>query len=181
MGLDDWVKRLVRSNAMTYGKGEFELLGLKGVILPVKTQVYMLENIARESSTDQAMEVMHETGKDHGKLCVEEVARANKVSLREFVDSVIDTANLMGMGEINVENFDKVENVLEVSIAESPMVEAFENSELFYDIDRSIHEFWRGAFEAMAEELFDTKIVSVEESCEFLDDEKCLIKCEAKR
>ncbi|MFB6245061.1 MAG: hypothetical protein ABEJ03_01810 [Candidatus Nanohaloarchaea archaeon] len=173
MGLDEMIEKYVRSNALNYGRGRFDLLGLDGVVVPAKTWVSVFE---RFEAADP-LEVMFDVGREHGRLGVEEVGRSNGVSRSEFVDKVMETANLMGMGVVEVEFFDPGKEVLVVSIASSPLNSHFTGSDVFSSIDSPVHQFWRGVYHSVAEEMFDSAVESEEVSCEFLGDEECVIKC----
>lgn len=176
MGLDSWIEKYVRSNALNYEKGRFNLLGLDGFVVPAVTWTSIFERFHRMEGCD-ALEVMFEVGKEHGKVGVEEVGRSNSISRQEFVEKVMETANVMGMGVIEVEVFDPEAERIKVTINGSPLNDAFENSEVFSDLERPIHQFWRGVFHTVSEEIFESEVRSEETECEFLGSKECVIKC----
>lgn len=176
MGLDSWIEKYVRSNALNYEKGHFNLLGLDGVVIPAATWTAIFEQFHSIDNCD-AFEAMFEIGVEHGKLGVEEVGRSNQISRLGFVDKVMEAASVMGMGVIEVEIFDPEDERVVITINESPLNDAFESSEAFSDLERPIHQFWRGVFHKISEELFESEVRSEEMECEFLGSKECVIKC----
>lgn len=178
MTLGGLIEDLIRSNRLKYTEGHLEILDIPGIVLPAPTYVILLEEIA--SSTDvEVLDLLFEAGLKHGKIAVNDVGRKNKTSPRQFVEQVINTANVMGMGKIEVERYDHDKGILVTSIDNSPINTFIEKSSVL-DYDRPIHHFWRGAIHSMSEEIFDSEIESEEKQCEYLGDDKCLIRCEAK-
>lgn len=179
MGLDSWIERYVRANALNYERGSFDLLGLDGLVMPVRTWVSIFERFHEIEGFD-AVEVMFDVGKEHGKLGIDEVGRSNDMSRQEFVEKVMDTANVMGMGLVEVEVFDSRSEKIRVTIEGSPLNKQFKNSETLSNIERPIHGFWRGVFHTVSGEIFGSEMTSEEVKCEFQGAEKCVIVCKAK-
>lgn len=178
MSLGNLIKEMVRSNTLNYQEGYLEILGIRGVVLPAPTYVNLLEETERRTE-DNVLDILFETGLKHGKIAVNDVGRKNETSPRQFVDQVIQTANVMGIGRVEVERYDHEKGILVTSIDGSPINDLFEKSSVLC-YDRPIHHFWRGAIHAMSEEVFDAEIESEEKQCEYLGHDKCLIRCEAK-
>lgn len=175
MGWDSWIGKYVGSNALNYEKGSFELLGVRGIVVPVNTWGLVFERLYSIEG-DEAFESMFDIGKDHGRRAIEKRARPKDLTRRQFVDKYMETANFMGMGLIEVDFYGEEEK-LSVTIKDSPMNQRFMESELLNDVDRPIHSFLKGVFHAVAEELFECEIESEEVQCEFLGAEECVIKC----
>ena len=178
--LDDFVEKLVRTDALEYREGSFKLLGLDGFVLPSPTYTAMLEKIYQRLGEDAVLEILFETGVEHGEIAVEEVGRKNQASQKEFLHSVTRTGNLMGMGVIQIEVSDFKEGYLKMSIKGSPLGKAFNRSEQLASIDRPIHEFWRGVFHTISKHLFDSEIESEELECGYMGADKCIFTFETK-
>lgn len=180
MGLGNQIKNLVRSNAIRYERGLLEILGIRGVVYPAPTQTFLLEEIYESEDLD-LLDVMENVGYRHGQIAVKDVGRKNKVTKNQFAEQVITTANVMGLGKLEVETYNFENSSLTVSITDSPYTKTFSNSEILSEIDKPIHSFWVGALKAMAEAMFETDVEARETNCEYLGDKKCLIICEGDK
>lgn len=176
MSLGKLIKDMIRSNTLSYHEGRLEILGLRGVVLPARTYVKILEE-TEEKTEEDVLDILFEIGLEHGKIAVNDVGRENNTSPRQFIEQVIRTANVMGIGKIEVEYYDLEEKVLITSIKGSPTNSFFKESDTL-DYDQPIHQLWRGAIHAMSEGIFRSEIDSQEEKCEYLGDDKCVIRCE---
>lgn len=174
MGMSNFVKKMMFAHQLEFEEGKFEMLGIRGTILPVFTLTRIIESLFEEKGED-AFDLLFQVGKEHGELGVEKMGREHKVSKREFFQKLTKSANVMGLGTVEMERFEMDEKKIVLVITGSPLVEEFKNSEVLSDIDRPVNDFLRGVIHAMAEEVFESEAVSEEKKCEFLGDERCEI------
>jgi predicted hydrocarbon binding protein len=160
------------SRQLNFEKGEFEMLGIRGAVIPVRTFTHIIESVY-EKQGDEVFDILFETGREHGKLGVEKLGKKHSVSKREFLEEIIDSGNVMGLGKAKIKSFNPQEGLLRVNLKNSPFEEEFRQSEVLKDIDRSIDEFQRGVFHSMAEAIFDGEVKSREDKCSFKQDERC--------
>jgi V4R domain. len=160
------------SRQLDFKKGEFEMLGIRGAVIPVRTFTNMIESVYNEQG-DEAFSILFETGKEHGRLGVEKLGKKHSVSKRKFLGEVIESGNVMGLGEAEIKSFNPQEGILRVTLKNSPFKEEFRQSDELEDVDRGIDEFQRGVFHSMAEAVFDGGIESREYKCSFQGDRHC--------
>ena len=172
MSVSNFIKKMMFSRQLNFEKGKFEMLGIRGVILPARTLTKFVEEMYKEEG-DEAFEILFEAGKEHGRLGVEKLGKKNKVGKREFISEVIESGNVMGLGEAKVDVFNPGKGVLKIRLKNSPLEDEFKNSETLKDLDRSIDDFQRGVFHAMAESVFEEEIKSKETKCSYLGDRFC--------
>lgn len=136
--LGDYIAELNASNALNYESGRFELLGVRGAVLPLKT----LERVASENSGLE--EAARSAGRFQGEMSIERVGREHEMGLQEYLSTVVKTGNVLGMGRINLEEFSAEKEMFRVSIDDLPEGQ-----------EGLCINFWRGAFERISEELFE--------------------------
>ncbi len=178
MALGELIKDLIRSNTLTYEEGHIEILDIPGVMLPASTYFDLLEEVARRTDED-VLDILFEVGLRHGEVAVEDVGRKNNTSKRQFIET-IKTGNVMGMGKITVEYHNLEEEVLVTSIKGSPLNSLFRESDVL-NPNGPVHHFFRGVMHTISEEMFNAEVESEEEQCEYLGDDKCVIRCETIR
>lgn len=159
------------SQKLNFKEGRFEMFGLRGVILPSFTLSKLLEEIY-EREGDELFEILFKTGKAHGKKGIEEIGEKNKVSKREFISKLSDSANLMGLGKIELKDVNMDDQICVIRVENSPLVEEFKNSDAFSETERPVMELTRGIYHKMNSELWDTEVKSEFTKSEFLGD-KC--------
>lgn len=157
MGLSDFVKDMVIARKLHFEKGRFELLGLRGVILPTKTFGFMVEQLYEQLGEDMD-QIMFETGKAHGKSAVNDVGRENAVSKRELLYDLSDSGSLMGLGKLETSKFRSESCLIEVLISDMALVDKLEASGKFDEPRKPVAEFFRGLYYSFGEEMFDEEI-----------------------
>lgn len=172
MSVSKFIKKMMFSRQLNFKKGEFEMLGIRGAVIPVRTFTHIIESVYRKQG-DEAFSILFETGKEHGKLGVEKLGKKHSVSKRKFLEEIIESGNVMGMGRAEIKSFNPQEGLLRVNLENSPFEEEFRRSEELKDIDRGIDEFQRGVFHSMAEAVFDSEVRSREDKCSFQGDMHC--------
>lgn len=181
MGIDSFIKKMMFSRQLDFEEGKFEMLGIRGVILPAHSLIRILEEIYKENG-DKLFDMLFEAGKSHGKLGIQKIGSENKIPKREFFDQVFESGNIMGLGKAEIALFNPKKKKLKVTLEGSPLVEEFRGSDVLNSVDRPINEFLRGTFHAMAASVFDSDVVSKETQCAFLGNHACefIIKADSE-
>lgn len=173
MSVSEFVKKMMFSQKLNFKEGKFELMDIRGVILPVNTFSEIIEK-QYQASGEEIFETLFEAGKSHGALAIEEIGKKNKASKREFLSKLWDSANMMGLGKLELRNFNPG-NSYQVSLKNSPIVETLKQSEEVKDLDRPVAEITRGIGHGIAEEIFETEIESEFLKSEYKGDRETLI------
>lgn len=172
MSVNKFIKNMMFSRQLNFEKGKFEMLGIRGAMIPIRTLTHFIEEMYRERG-EKVFDMLFETGKEHGSLGVEKLGKKHKVSKRKFIKEVINSGNVMGLGKADIEVFDPNDGLLRIKLRNSPFEEEFKDSDILKDLDRSIDDFQRGVFHAMANAVFDKEVKSKETKCSFLGDQHC--------
>jgi predicted hydrocarbon binding protein len=172
MGMSEFMKKMMVARQLDFQEGKFELLGIRGIILPSRTFVGLLEQVY-EANGEDMFDFLFDTGQIHGEVAIDEVASDKSLSRREFFSYLFESGNIMGLGELELMRLNANEKELRFSLNESPLIEEFTQSEVLSDIDRPINEFMRGVFHAVADATFDGDITSSETKCAFQGDDHC--------
>lgn len=159
MGLSEFVKDMIMARQLHFGKGRFEMMGIRGLILPTYTFARAVENVHEHIGKEETLEVLFETGRDHGKLAVE-LARENDVTKRELIHNLVDSGNVMGMGEIEVAKFNPEKGVLQMDVHDIAVKEKLEDEDLCEEPELPMGEFIRGCYHEMSRELFNEEVES---------------------
>lgn len=173
MPISEFIKKMMFSRKLSFEQGRFEMLGIRGVILPTFTITKFIEEVYQENG-DRVFDMMFEAGKKHGRTAVEKLGREHGVSKREFLSKLMDSANVMGLGEMEIMEMEQ--NYFKSSIKGSPFVEEFKKSEVLKDVERPVTEFVRGISHGIGEEFFDSEVKTEYEASEFQGDQKTVIK-----
>jgi hypothetical protein len=148
--LDDYIAELNASNALNYTRGEFEMVGVRGAVLPIDTVAKFLREL---DSGCGLPETMFETGRFQGRLSVDSLGRRNDMGKRAYMQKAVNSANVMGLGELELESFDLESEMVAVLVSNLP--------EERDGLDRQLlAEFWTGTLHSIAEELFDSEVGS---------------------
>lgn len=174
MTLSSFLKKMLMARQLTFEEGRFEMLGIRGVNLPVFTLVSIFEEMYDEAG-DDLFDMLFEAGKAHGEYAIEAIGREHEMSKNEYLPKTIDSANVMGLGELDVTTFSPDKGRLRVKITDSPFVEFFQESDTLQDIDRPVDTLQRGIVHGVGNELLDGPITSEEVNCAFLGDPHCEI------
>lgn len=166
MTMSPFIKQMIQSRQLDFEEGEFRLLGIRGVILPAKTFTTLIEDIY-EGDEDRLFEILFHAGKEQGRMAVESVARENGVSKREFFSQLVQSVNVMGVGEITIESFDIEKGRIIVSVERSIFAEEMKDSDTFDNLDRPVDSLIRGMIHSIGKELFDSDVVSREFDCAY--------------
>lgn len=179
MSVSDFIKKMMMARQIKFEEGRFDMLGIRGMILPSFTVTVLIEEVY-DDVDDDIWDILFNAGKAHGEFAIEQVGSKHNVSRRRFFEELIDSANIMGIGYMEISRFDLDSGVLEVKLTDSPFVEEFADRETFDDVDRPVDQFHRGAFHGMGEQLFDAPVTSEEVSCRFLGDDACRIRVQTQ-
>lgn len=174
MAVSDFVKKLIFSKKLTFGEGKFEMFDIEGVILPVQPFVTMLEATHKRIG-EEVFEIMFNSGKKQGKVAIEEIGKKNSMKKKEFFSKMVESANVMGIGKIEVEKFSE-EGSLVCSLANSPIVREIQESEEFKHVDEPVAHFFRGLIHGLAEGVFNGKVNSEFTKSEYMGDAKTVVK-----
>lgn len=179
MPVSKFIKKMMFARQLEFKEGRFEMLGIRGVILPAFTLTKLVEEVHKEKG-GKVFDILFEAGKHHGKLGIQEIGEKHSMSKRKFLNKVIDSGNVMGLGKAEIELLDPKKKLLKVRLEDSPFKHHFEESDILSGVDHPIDSFQQGIFHAMAEEMFDQEMVSEESSCAFLGDDYCEFKIKPK-
>lgn len=144
--LDDFIAELNASNALKYTEGEFELMGMRGVVMPMPTMHKMLQEALEADNLEEAL---HETGRFQGRLSIRVVGKNHDLGREEYIQRVIKSGNVMGMGKMELKAFDPETSLLIVAIERLPSEKDIEGEKVL--------EFWKGAFKAIGNQIFDSE------------------------
>lgn len=152
MPLSKFVKKLVQSRKIDMEKGRIDVFGIPAVMFPVDTWVNLGHNLESRMG-EEAYQVMFEIGKDQGRQSVQDIGAENKMGQREFLQKMIGLANIMGTGEMKVENSTPNES-LELSVKDSPLLRPESKDEDHI----GLAEFLRGTAAGVGEGMFDEEV-----------------------
>ncbi len=169
MTLSRFLKKMLIARQLTFKEGHFEMLGIRGVNLPVFTLTRFIEEMY-ESQEDAVFDMLFRAGVKHGKFGVEQIGQKNEMGKKEFFHRAIGSGNVMGLGKFEIQKLDLEEQVMIATVSNSPFVEAFEESNVLSDVDGPVDHLQRGILHGIAEETFETEISSTEETCAFHGD-----------
>jgi predicted hydrocarbon binding protein len=172
--VSDFVEKLLHSNKMKFGEGKFEMFGVEGLIIPVKSFTTMLE-VAHEENKDDIFEMMFKAGKKQGEVAIEEIGKKNKMRQKEFISKMVDSSNLTGIGKIKVEKFSE-EGLLVSSLTDSTIARELKDSEEFGNIDHPVEFYFKGLMHGLAKETFNGKIKSEFTKSQYMGDPKTVVK-----
>ncbi len=175
MAVSKFIKQMMIARQIQFDEGRFELLGIRGLILPVHTFVSFVEEAYKETG-DTAFDMLFAAGKAHGSLAAEQLGEKHSIPAREMFSKMMDSANLMGIGYLEVQKLDIDAGEFVLTIEDSPFVEAFADSPVLQDVDRNVDEFHRGLYHTLAGSVFDGDVESSEEQCAFHGAERCIIR-----
>lgn len=175
MAVTDFIKKMMIARQIDFQEGRFELLGIRGVILPIHTLVSFVEEVYKENG-DDVFDMLFAAGKAHGRLAVEGLGEKHNLTPQEMFSDLMDSANVMGIGYLEVKKLDLENEEFVLTIEDSPFVEEFRKSDVLQDVDRNVDEFHRGLYHTLAGSMFEGTVKSYEEKCEFLGDDTCTIR-----
>jgi len=171
MTFEGFFKRLVMSNQLTIEDGRIEEFGVRMAFFPVFTLNRIVE-MTYEKEGEEAFNLLFEAGKEHGHHIIQEVGGEHDVAKNRFMEETIESANVLGIGEIELEEFSP-KGKIAVKVTDSPFVKGLKDSEVVGDLDRPVDDFVRGILQAMAEDIFDADATAEETMCEFQGDPYC--------
>ena len=175
MPVSKFIKKMMFSRQLDFKEGKFEMLGIRGAILPIRTLTTFIEEMYKEQGED-VFDMLFETGKEHGRIGVEKLGKKHSVPKREFLNQIVDSGNIMGLGKAEIEVFDPSNGNLRIKLEKSPFEEAFKDSEALDDLERPIDDFQKGIFHAMADAVFEKDVKSKQTKCSYLGDQHCEFK-----
>lgn len=174
MALTEFIKKMMIARQFTFEEGRFEILGIRGVNLPVFTVTKLIERMY-EREGEAVFDMLFEVGREHGAYGIDKLGKEHNVKKRQFPDQFIGSGNIMGLGKLAVERFNWEKKKAILTIEDSPFKEEFENSDVLSDVDRPIDDLMRGILHEMTSALFDMPVESEERKCTYLGDETCEI------
>lgn len=162
------------SHKLKFKGGKIKLFDIKAALLPISTVSKLIEELY-DHLGDKASEILFEIGKSQGEKAINEVARSNNAGKREFVDKMVDLANIMGLGEWDVENFDINKEII-FCIKDSPLTKELQKLESLKDRDEPIEEFTHGVAHGLGSNILDGEVSSEILKSQFLNDKKTVIR-----
>jgi predicted hydrocarbon binding protein len=179
MSVSEYAQKMLFSGFMKLKEGRLELSDTRAVIIPAPFIGSFLEE-SYEENGEKIFDFMFEAGRDLAKETIERIGRKNDMGKREFLSKMVDSANLLGIGKLQVERVNFQSELLEVSLHESPLTEEIEKSEISEDLDHPISLFLKGTVHGMGEEMFGEEVESEYISSEYMGDEKTKVKVQSK-
>jgi predicted hydrocarbon binding protein len=178
MGVSEYVRKLIFSKRMKFEEGKFEMFGIEGIILPVDTFTRMLE-VAHEKTGEEVFDIMFESGRQQGNIAINQVGKKNNMRKKEFFSKMIESANVMGIGKIEVEKFSEDESLV-CALRNSTITQEIKRSEEFEDLNQPVEHFFRGLIHGLAEEVFEQDIKAEFAKSEYMGDQKTVVKTRLK-
>lgn len=178
MGISRYAQKMIFSGVMKLKEGKLKLSKTRAIILPTPFIASFLEE-SYEENGEEIFDFMFNAGKNLAQDTVERIAKDNNMGKREFLSKTIDSANLLGIGKLEIVRVNFSSEVLEVSLSDSPLVEEVGNSEISEDLDRPVSLFLKGAVHGIGQEIFDTEVDSEYISSEFMGDERTKVRVES--
>jgi len=178
VGISKYAQKMIFSGVMKLKEGKLKLSKTRAIILPTPFIASFLEESYKENG-EEIFDFMFNAGKNLAQDTVERIAKDNNMGKREFLSKTIDSANLLGIGKLEIVRVNFSSEVLEVSLSDSPLVEEVGNSEISEDLDRPVSLFLKGAVHGIGQEIFDTEVDSEYISSEFMGDERTKVKVES--
>ncbi|NMJ76787.1 hypothetical protein GLU64_00020 [Nanohaloarchaea archaeon] len=178
MGISKYAQKMIFSGVMKLKEGKLKLSKTRAIILPTPFIASFLEE-SYEENGEEIFDFMFNAGKNLAQDTVERIAKDNNMGKREFLSKTIDSANLLGIGKLEIVRVNFSSEVLEVSLSDSPLVEELGNSEISEDLDRPFSLFLKGAVHGIGQEIFDKEVDSEYISSEFMGDERTKVKVES--
>ncbi|MFB6294801.1 MAG: V4R domain-containing protein [Candidatus Nanohaloarchaea archaeon] len=171
--MSKFVKKMMFAHQLDFEEGRFEMLGVRGVILPAFTVTRLMEQAYEEVGED-AFDILFQVGVDHGRMAIEDVGEEHSMSKNEFMKKMVESGNVMGVGKMSLEEFDPADGEAAVTLQDSPFAEQFMDSGTFQNLDRPVDDLIRGVLHGIFADIFDTETVTVEETkCAFQGDGMC--------
>ena len=174
MPVKDFVKKMIFSHKLKFRDGKIKLFDIKASLLPISTVGRLIEQLYKNMG-EGASEILFEVGKIQGNQAIDDVARENRAGKREFLDKMVDLANVMGIGEWRVENFN-LSREIEFSIHESPLISELKTYESLKSREKPIEEFSHGVAYGIGSNLLEGDVNSKITNSQFLGDKKTTIK-----
>lgn len=179
MGVTKYAHRMIFSGFMKLKRGKLVLSKTRAIILPAPFVASFLEESYQQNG-DEIFEMMFNAARDLAHDTVDRMGRENKMVKREFLSTVADSANLLGIGRIKIDNADFDNEVLEVSLTGSPLVDEIRDSEIPGELDEPISLFLKGAAHGIGEEVLDAEVKSEYISSEYVGDQRTNVRVESK-
>ena len=162
---------------MSFKDGKFKMLDVDGVILPVDTVMILIEDFYEECG-DKIFDALFESGRKQGEIAIEQIGKKNKMRKKEFFSKLGNSANVMGIGKVKLEEFSEEKQHLVYSLENSTIVEQLNNNEKFEDREEPVEYFFKGLIHGLGENVFEDKIKSSFLKSEFQGDSKTVVKVE---
>lgn len=172
MPVQDYIKKMMFAHQIDFQEGRFEMFDIRGVILPAFTLMKFIEEMYKEKG-DAVFDILYETGREHGRLGIEQIGERHKIPKREFFSKVFESGNIMGLGKAEIEYFNPDKPDLGIKLTDSPLDEQFKESEVLSEVDRPVNEFLRGVFTEMADSVIEEDVRMEQSACEYLGDRYC--------
>lgn len=170
--VSDFVQRMMFADQLVMEDGHIELLGFRMAMLPTYTITRIVEEIYR-SRGDEAFDILFRAGKHHGHYATDVMGEEHDIPRKQFLSETMDSSGILGLGKFESEavNFDDGSMVFRLQ--NSPFPDEFRESDGLDDLDVPIDHLQRGMLHGVAEDLFESPVVSEETHCEYLGDPHC--------
>lgn len=170
--LKGFFKKLIMARQLTLEDGRIEEFGVRMAFLPTHTITKLVEEMYKQDGAD-AFDHLFETGRAHGHYVFEEVGQEHDVPRNRFVQETVESANVLGLGEVTAEQVNMDTGRIVLRVEDSPFAESFPASDVLQDVDRPVDDLMLGMIHGIAEKIFDAPVTSREEQCEFQGDPFC--------
>lgn len=179
LGISKYAQKIIFSGVMKLKQGKLKLSKTRAIILPTPFIASFLEESYKENG-EKMFDFMFNAGRNLAQDTVERIAREDNMGKREFLSKAIDSANLLGIGKLEIVRINFRSEVLEVSLNDSPLVEEVRNSDMSKDLDRPVSLFLKGAVHGIGEEVFSSEVKSEYIASEYSGDSQTRVKVEGE-
>lgn len=166
MMFSELIRQLMLARQLNFSEGRFEMLGIRGVVIPAFTLTKFIEKLYQVEGED-AFTTLFDIGQAHGQLGVEQIGEKHGMQKFDFLEKIIESGNIMGLGKAELKRFNKEKGEVIITLTDSPFKDEFSNSSVLQDIEPPIDHFQRGVFHTMVSAILDKPVESTEETCSF--------------
>lgn len=162
MGVSNIFKKLLLTRALHFEEGKVEILGLKGIIIPISAFCDFQKKLSENIGEKKTFESIKEIGKSQGKLAVNSgITKFGKLS-EKFLELEIGLAEMLGLGKFEIVNID-LKDAKSVIHVQSNF--AKEYLQKFGKSKQPIDYFLTGLIEGFSENFIKKPVICKETIC----------------
>jgi predicted hydrocarbon binding protein len=173
MAVFGFFKKLLFARAIVFSRGAFKIFGIRGVMIPSKT--FAMQHYMLLKKDAKAKKVIVDVAKNQGETAVK-LARKLQRTSSEMANLMMQTVELMGLGEINLVNPDISTGKAVFKVRNC--VVATEYKENKWKAKEPVDYYLRGVIHGAVEELTGKKITCKETKCIARGDQYCEFRTE---